>query len=55
MTWVYKRTEETLWTVGFYMPDGKWESETDHGSAEEAAERVHWLNGGHTQGLVNPG
>lgn len=45
-TWVYLRSEPQLWTVGFYRPDGKWESESDHGSPEEAATRVHYLNGG---------
>ena len=34
------------YTVGFYSPDGKWEPESDHRTAEEAAERVHYLNGG---------
>lgn len=46
MTWVYKQTEPTLWTVGFYDPDGKWHPESDHGTPGEAAERVHYLNGG---------
>jgi hypothetical protein len=45
-SWVYIRSEPGLWTVGFYRPDGKWESESDHGSSEEAARRVAWLNGG---------
>ena len=44
--WVYKQTEPSLWTVGFYTPDGTWEPESDHGSSSEAAERVHYLNGG---------
>jgi hypothetical protein len=44
-TWVYLRSEPGLWTVGFYTPDGEWEPESDHGSADEAAERVHYLNG----------
>lgn len=35
-----------LWTVGFFDPRGEWISESDHGSAEEAAARVHYLNGG---------
>jgi hypothetical protein len=35
-----------LYTVGFYNHDGSWESESDHSTAEKAAERVHWLNGG---------
>jgi hypothetical protein len=43
--YVYLRSEPGLWTVGFYTPAGKWESESDHSSAEAAAARVHWLNG----------
>lgn len=44
--WVYIRSESCLWTVGFYAPDGRWEPESDHGSPEEAAKRVRYLNGG---------
>ena len=44
--YVYKRTEASLWTVGFYSPGGEWVPESDHSSREEAAERVHYLNGG---------
>ncbi len=36
----------SLWTVGFYSPDGKWNPESDHETKESAAERVHYLNGG---------
>jgi len=35
-----------LWTVGFYAPDGTFQPESDHSKQEEAAERVHYLNGG---------
>jgi len=35
-----------LWTVGFYKPDGSFESESDHSEQEHAAARVHYLNGG---------
>lgn len=45
MSYVYRKTEPRLWTVGFYRPDGTWEPESDHDSADEAAERVAWLNG----------
>lgn len=45
-TWVYIRSESSLWTVGFYSPDGAWHSDSDHYSQEEAAVRVHFLNGG---------
>jgi hypothetical protein len=44
--WVYRRTEPSLWTVGFYSPDGEWHSDSDHGDREPAAMRVHYLNGG---------
>jgi hypothetical protein len=45
----YKRTEfspDCLYTVGYYDPYGKWIPESDHETAEKAAERVHYLNGG---------
>ena len=44
--YVYQKTEKYLWTVGFFTPDGEWIPESDHDSKEEAAERVHYLNGG---------
>ena len=45
MSYVYLRSEPGLWTVGHYSPDGAWHSDSDHGSREEAAERVARLNG----------
>lgn len=45
MSFVYLRSESTLWTVGFYDPSGRWHSESDHGSKDEAAARCAWLNG----------
>ncbi len=44
--YVYIRSEPGLWTVGFYDPDGEWVAESDWGSPEEPASRVHYLNGG---------
>ena len=38
--------EPGLYTVGFYDPSGKFQPESYHARREEAAERVHWLNGG---------
>ncbi len=38
--------EHNLYTVGFYTPDGKWEPESDYNTRDEAARRVHYLNGG---------
>lgn len=43
--WVYIQTEPTLWTVGFYDPAGKFQTDSDHSTAEAAAQRVAWLNG----------
>jgi len=44
--WVYRKTEETLYTVGFYTPNGDWISVSDHHVEADAIERVHYLNGG---------
>ena len=49
MSYVYIRSEPSLWTVGFYAPDGKWHPESDHGSPQDAARRVRWLNGGEAE------
>lgn len=44
--YVYIQSEPELWTVGHYDPQGNWEPESDHNDREEAAKRVHYLNGG---------
>jgi hypothetical protein len=44
--YVYLRSEPHLFTVGFYDPKGQWHPESDWDSREEAARRVHYLNGG---------
>ena len=38
--------EHDLFTVGFYDPEGKWQSHSDHGSREEAERVVKGLNSG---------
>lgn len=47
--WVYIFSESfegnSLYTVGFYDPNGKWHSDSD-GTKDECAERVRYLNGG---------
>ena len=57
--WVYKQSEHwndergythELFTVGFYDPSGKWHAESDHPKRDDAAERVHWLDGGKVEG-----
>jgi hypothetical protein len=49
--YVYIRSEKNLWTVGFYARNGRFVSESDHDSPEDAARRVHYLNGG-TEDIV---
>ena len=44
--WVYRRTEPNVWTVGFFGPDTSWNAESDHATRDDAAARVHYLNGG---------
>ena len=45
--WVYMRTGDKVWTVGFFSPiDGAWVTDSDHEDPQSAAMRVHWLNGG---------
>ena len=46
MEWVYTKTEERLWTVGYYAPDDSWFTDSDHGDTASAAARVAELNGG---------
>jgi hypothetical protein len=48
--YVYIMSEPNLWTVGFYNPDGQWHAESDWPSAEDAANRVCFLNGGERLG-----
>ena len=44
--YIQSRTpEHPLYTVGFYSPDGAWQPESDHHSAEQAAARAAALNG----------
>ena len=46
--WVYIQSEigPDLFTVGFYTPSGDWQAESDYTDREQAARRVHYLNGG---------
>jgi hypothetical protein len=44
--YVYIKSEQYVWTVGFYKPNGEWVAESDHETRESAANRVHYLNGG---------
>lgn len=44
--YVYIQSEPRLFTVGFYAPNGDWHTDSDHDIREDAALRVHYLNGG---------
>lgn len=61
MKYVYILSKPSLWTVGFYDPDNKWQAESDHSDPEKAARRVRFLNGGedaeagHWHWAVSPG
>jgi hypothetical protein len=46
--YVYINSEPSLYTVGFYSPDGQWHPDSDHQDRKEAAQRVAWLNGSET-------
>lgn len=51
MSYVYIKSiipesEPPSWTVGFYAPDGIFETDSNHPTPAAAAKRVHWLNGG---------
>lgn len=50
MTWVYVRGSDGpgrwLYTVGYFMPDGTWQPDSDWNTREEAQKQVHYLNGG---------
>ena len=35
-----------MFTVGHFAPSGEWHPDSDHGDRDEAARRVHYLNGG---------
>jgi hypothetical protein len=45
MNWVYIKSDVNLWTVGFYDPSGKFQTDSDHNYRSAAAERCAYLNG----------
>jgi hypothetical protein len=48
--WVYRRSQKdygfSSYEVGYYAPDKTWNSDSDGLTKEQAASRVHFLNGG---------
>jgi hypothetical protein len=43
--YVYIKSEESLYTAGFYDPMGQWNPESDHATSDAASKRVSYLNG----------
>jgi hypothetical protein len=54
--WVYRTEYDasigTAWVVGYYDPSKSWVRDSAWGSQAQAAERVHWLNGGESSPLT---
>lgn len=48
--WVYRETRRGSYEVGYWDPDKKWFRDSIYASLEEATKRVHWLNGGGSEG-----
>ncbi len=47
LMWVYRtKAGGRGWEVGYFDPTKAWNWESDHSTANSAALRVHWLNGG---------
>ena len=44
--YIYLKTGDTRWTVGFFNPSGVFVGESDWNHHDLAAARVHYLNGG---------
>ncbi len=45
--WIYfQATAANVWTVGYYAPDGFLHAIKDYKTEDQAARRVHYLNGG---------
>jgi hypothetical protein len=44
----YQKAEPGQWSVGVFTTNGDWRTESVWNTPEEAAERVHWLNGEQT-------
>ena len=47
LLWLYLRSADARWRVGYFDPAGCWWEDSSHAAAQAAADRVHWLNGGH--------
>jgi hypothetical protein len=46
MAFVYFHADNNRFVVGFYRPDNEFIRESTYDHADDAARRVHYLNGG---------
>lgn len=53
MGWVFLDSEEDLWTVGFYDPDGLFHPTYDFADKDGAADCCNYLNGGTSGNFVD--
>lgn len=44
-----RRIGPTEYEVGFYQPNGDWYRESHYDNMDDAAKRVHYLNGGSSE------
>lgn len=51
--YVYYPNSKGNWSVGFFSPNGSSNFESEWDKKEEAANRVHWLNGGNNPIPIN--
>lgn len=48
LMWVYRKQGNAEFVVGYFAPDGQWFADSTYATAEEAAARVRYLNGGNS-------
>ncbi len=48
----YRNIKDNLYTVGVCLPNGEWIPESDWEIIEDAARRVHYLNGGNSREFI---
>lgn len=56
--YIYRQQEQieskpSMYTVGYYNPNGEWKVESDQYSTDDAAARVNYLNGGIDSAHIN--
>ena len=53
LMWIYKQGQvDERWLVGYWSPDREWHLDSCFTTKEAAAARVHWLNGGGSERVL---